>query len=120
RPGITAAVIFVLIPILGEYLAPQIVGGTDGIMIGNLIDNFQKEALYARAASISLLIATFIVLLLILFRKSLSAKEADGAGGRVPVAAGAGDARRAQRLRRVRLRVPVRADRAARPVQLQR
>jgi spermidine/putrescine transport system permease protein len=79
RPGITAAVIFVLIPILGEYLAPQIVGGTDGIMIGNLIDNFQKEALYARAASISLLIAAFIVLLLILFRKSLSAKEAYGA-----------------------------------------
>jgi len=79
RPGIVAAVIFVFIPILGEYLAPQIVGGTDGIMIGNLIDTFQKGALYARAASISLLIAAFIILLLVLFRKSLSAKEAYGA-----------------------------------------
>jgi spermidine/putrescine transport system permease protein len=79
RPGIVAAVIFVFIPILGEYLAPQIVGGTDGVMIGNLIDEFQKEALYARAASISLLIAAFIVLLLVLFRKSLSAREAYGA-----------------------------------------
>jgi ABC-type spermidine/putrescine transport system permease subunit I len=79
RPGIIAAVIFVFIPIIGEYLAPQIVGGTEGVMIGNLIDNFQKEALYARAASISLLIAAFIVLLLVLFRKSLSAKEAYGA-----------------------------------------
>ena len=79
RPGIAAAVIFVFIPILGEYLAPQIVGGTDGVMMGNLIDEFQKEALYARAASISLLIAAFIVLLLVLFRKSLSAREAYGA-----------------------------------------
>jgi len=79
RPGIVAAVIFVFIPILGEYLAPQIVGGTEGIMIGNLIDTFQKGALYARAASISLLIAAFIILLLVLFRKSLSAKEAYGA-----------------------------------------
>jgi spermidine/putrescine transport system permease protein len=79
RPGIVAAVIFVFIPILGEYLAPQIVGGTDGVMMGNLIDEFQKEALYARAASISLLIAAFIILLLVLFRKSLSAREAYGA-----------------------------------------
>jgi len=79
RPGIVAAVIFVFIPILGEYLAPQIVGGTDGVMMGNLIDEFQKEALYARAASISLLIAAFVVLLLVLFRKSLSAREAYGA-----------------------------------------
>jgi spermidine/putrescine transport system permease protein len=79
RPGIVAAVIFVFIPILGEYLAPQIVGGTGGLMIGNLIDEFQKEALFARAASISLLVAAFIVLLLVLFRKSLSAREAYGA-----------------------------------------
>ncbi len=79
RPGIVAAVIFVFIPVLGEYLAPQIVGGTDGIMIGNLIDTFRLGGLYARAASISLLVATFIVLLLVLFRKSLATKEAYGA-----------------------------------------
>src|SRR5437867_3712991 len=79
RPGIVVAVIFVFIPILGEYLAPQIVGGTKGIMIGNLIDNFQKEALYARAAAISLLIAAFIIILLVLFRRSLASREAYGA-----------------------------------------
>jgi len=79
RPGIVAAVIFVFIPILGEYLAPQIVGGVDGIMIGNQIDEFQKYALYARASALSLLVASFIVLLLVLFRKSLSVKEAYGA-----------------------------------------
>jgi ABC-type spermidine/putrescine transport system permease subunit I len=79
RPGIVTAVIFVFIPILGEYLAPQIVGGTKGIMIGNLIDNFFKEAQYTRGASVSLLITAFIIVLLVLFRKSLSSKEAYGA-----------------------------------------
>jgi spermidine/putrescine transport system permease protein len=79
RPGIVTAIIFVFIPVLGEYLAPQIVGGTRGVMIGNVIDNFQKEALYARAASISLLVAAFIIVLLVLFRRSLANREAYGA-----------------------------------------
>jgi spermidine/putrescine transport system permease protein len=79
RPGLITAVIFVFIPILGEYLAPQIVGGTSGIMIGNLIDNFFEGAEYARGAALALMIAAFIVLLLLLFRKSLSSKEAYGA-----------------------------------------
>lgn len=79
RPGIVTAVIFVFIPVLGEYLTPQIVGGTGGVMIGNLIVNFFQEAQYTRGAAISLLVTGFIVFLLIVFRKSLSAKEAYGA-----------------------------------------
>jgi ABC-type spermidine/putrescine transport system permease subunit I len=79
RPGIITAIIFVFIPILGEYLTPQIVGGTGGVMIGNLIVNFFQAAEYTRGAAVSLLIAGFIVVLLLVFRKSLSAKEAYGA-----------------------------------------
>ena len=79
RPGITTAVIFVFIPILGEYLTPQIVGGTGGVMIGNLIANFFQEAEYTRGAAASLLVAAFILVLLVIFRKSLSSKEAYGA-----------------------------------------
>ena len=79
KPGIVTAVIFVFIPILGEYLTPQIVGGTGGVMIGNLIVNFFQEAQYTRGAAVSLLVTAFIVLLLIVFRKSLSTKEAYGA-----------------------------------------
>ena len=40
QAGPDEAVIFVFIPILGEYLAPQLVGGARGVMIGNLIVNF--------------------------------------------------------------------------------
>jgi ABC-type spermidine/putrescine transport system permease subunit I len=79
RPGIITAIIFVFIPVLGEYLTPQIVGGTGGVMIGNLIANFFQEAEYTRGAAASLLVAAFILVLLSIFRKSLSAKEAYGA-----------------------------------------
>jgi ABC-type spermidine/putrescine transport system permease subunit I len=78
RPGLVTAVIFVFIPILGEYLTPQIVGGTGGVMIGNLVVNFFNAAEYTRGAAVSLLIAAFILLLLIVFRRSLSAPEAYG------------------------------------------
>jgi ABC-type spermidine/putrescine transport system permease subunit I len=78
RPGLVTAVIFVFIPILGEYLTPQIIGGLNGIMIGNLVVNFFQAAEYTRGAAVSLLIAVFIIVLLFVFRKSLSAPEAYG------------------------------------------
>jgi ABC-type spermidine/putrescine transport system permease subunit I len=74
RPGIMTAAIFVFIPVLGEYLVPQLVGGTRGVMIGNLIANFFMGAQYTRGAAASLLIAALIVALLILFRRSLQVR----------------------------------------------
>ena len=78
RPGITTAVIFVFIPILGEYLTPQLVGGTRGVMIGNLVDNFFEEAQFAQGATISVLIAAVVVILLVVFRRSLDVGEMYG------------------------------------------
>jgi spermidine/putrescine transport system permease protein len=75
RPGITTAVIFVFIPILGEYLAPQLVGGAKGLMIGNLIVNFFTGAQYTRGAAAALLIAALIVVLLVIFRRSLEVED---------------------------------------------
>ena len=76
RPGITTAVIFVFIPILGEYLAPQLVGGAQGVMIGNLIVNFFTGAQYTRGAAAALLIAVLIVVLLVIFRRALENEDA--------------------------------------------
>jgi ABC-type spermidine/putrescine transport system permease subunit I len=76
KPGITTAVIFVFIPILGEYLAPQLVGGQRGVMIGNLIVNFFTGAQYTRGAAAALLIAALIVVLLAVFRRSLEVEDA--------------------------------------------
>jgi len=75
RTGITTAVIFVFIPILGEYLAPQLVGGARGVMIGNLIVNFFTGAQYTRGAAAALLIAALIVGLLLVFRRSLQVED---------------------------------------------
>jgi spermidine/putrescine transport system permease protein len=75
KPGITTAVIFVFIPILGEYLTPQLVGGARGVMIGNLIVNFFSGAQYTRGAAAALLVAALIVALLIVCRRSLEVQE---------------------------------------------
>ena len=76
RPGITTSVIFVFIPILGEYLTPQLVGGAQGVMIGNLIANFFMGGQYTRGAAAALIIAALIVVLLIVFRRSLEVRDA--------------------------------------------
>jgi ABC-type spermidine/putrescine transport system permease subunit I len=80
KPGMTTAVIFVFIPILGEYLTPQLVGGARGVMIGNLIVNFFSGAAYTRGAAASLLIAALIVVLLVIFRRSLEIKDPYASG----------------------------------------
>jgi ABC-type spermidine/putrescine transport system permease subunit I len=78
RPGVITAVIFVFIPILGEYLTPQLVGGIDGVMIGNLVVNFFQGAEYTRGAAVALLITAIAVAVLILFRRSLVLEDAYG------------------------------------------
>jgi ABC-type spermidine/putrescine transport system permease subunit I len=75
KTGITTSVVFVFIPIVGEYLTPQLVGGTRGVMIGNLIVNFFQGAQYTRGAAAALLVAVVIVGLLIVFRRSLSTRS---------------------------------------------
>lgn len=71
RTGIVTAVIFVLIPILGEYLAPQLVGGTRGSMIGNTIVNFFQSSQYARGAALGILIMAVVAMLLLPARRYL-------------------------------------------------
>lgn len=71
RTGVVTAVIFVSVPVLGEFLAPQLIGGTRGVMIGNLIANFFLGAEYTRGAAAALLIAAFVALLLVVFRRAL-------------------------------------------------
>lgn len=71
RPGLITACIFVFIPILGEFLAPSMVGGAGGLLIANLIANFVRNALFPEAAAVSFLVAAFILVLLIAFRRYL-------------------------------------------------
>lgn len=69
RKGITTALAIVFIPMLGSYVVPDLVGGTDGQMIGNKIAqrNFADRNLPSASAMAALL--TLAVLAPLLFRK---------------------------------------------------
>ena len=69
RKGITTALVIVFIPMLGSYVVPDLVGGTDGQMIGNKIAqrNFADRNLPAASAMAAVL--TLIVLAPMLFRR---------------------------------------------------
>ena len=71
RPGIITACIFVFIPVLGEYLTPTLVGGTKGVLIGNLIYNFYRGGAFPSMAAASFLVAGVILVLLVIFRRYL-------------------------------------------------
>src|SRR6476646_2940128 len=75
RLALVTAGIFVFIPILGEYLAPSAIGGTHGVMMGNLVANFFSGYLLPLGAAASVLIALVIMIVLIVFRRSLDTKE---------------------------------------------
>jgi len=67
-PGTIAAVLMVFIPTVGDYVTPSLVGGTDGMMIGNSI-----AMMYGRAnnqplgAVISIVMMLVIAVLVALF-----------------------------------------------------
>jgi ABC-type spermidine/putrescine transport system permease subunit I len=78
RLAMVTAGIFVFIPILGEYLAPAAIGGTNGVLMGNLISNFFSGYLLPLGSAASVLIALVILIVLTLFRRSLDAKDIYG------------------------------------------
>lgn len=71
RPGLITGAVFVFIPILGEYLTPNLVGGTEGVLISNLIVNFFRGAQIPAGTAPALLIAVFVTILLVVFRRYL-------------------------------------------------
>jgi spermidine/putrescine transport system permease protein len=78
RLAMVTAGIFVFIPILGEYLAPAAIGGTNGVMMGNLVANFFSGYLLPLGSAASVLIALVILIVLIIFRRSLDTKDIYG------------------------------------------
>lgn len=69
RKGLATATMIVFIPMLGSYVVPDLVGGTDGQMLGNRIAqrNFSDRNLPSAAALSALL--TLAVLVPVLLRK---------------------------------------------------
>ena len=74
KGGIITAVILTFIPAIGSYAVPDLVGGTDGIMLGNVISSKMfvlRDWPSASAMSTLFIIITFILVL-------ISVREQDG------------------------------------------
>ncbi|SPH17268.1 Putrescine transport system permease protein PotH [Defluviimonas aquaemixtae] len=74
-PGVLAATLIVFIPTVGDYVTPRLVGGTDGLMIANMIQvQFGKAnnaPLGAALAISSMLIVGAIALLIARLQRTL-------------------------------------------------
>lgn len=76
KSGIISALIFTFIPIFGNYTIPQLVGGKDSYMLGNIIvDQVQKVRNWPLASAFSVII-TVVSMAAILWMLTTSKKEA--------------------------------------------
>ena len=67
KGGIITAIVLTFIPAIGSYAVPDIVGGTDGIMLGNVIANKMfvlRDWPSAAAISTIFIIITIICMLI--------------------------------------------------------
>ncbi|MBN2419901.1 MAG: ABC transporter permease [Deltaproteobacteria bacterium] len=75
-PGISTAVLFTFIPAFGNFAIPDIVGGTDVRMLGNIINERLKTARnWPSAAAISMVLTTISVVMVLVFNRITSSKE---------------------------------------------
>jgi spermidine/putrescine transport system permease protein len=81
-PGITAGSTLVFIPVLGMFAVPDLIGGTRGIMIGNLIKQQFLESRDWPFGSVLSIVLTVSALLLA-FGASLLARRKGGAHAQV-------------------------------------
>lgn len=66
-PGAIVAFFMVFIPTVGEYVTPALVGGTEGIMYGNIIQGFfTRSANWAGGAALAMLMLALTVFLVVL------------------------------------------------------
>jgi spermidine/putrescine transport system permease protein len=74
-PGVIAAFVFVLIPTLGEYITPQLVGGPGGQMFGNAIQGFFSQSFSWQLGSAMAMFLIFAVaILLAIFGRYLNVR----------------------------------------------
>ena len=62
-PGVLSGVMIVFVPTLGTFVEPRILGGTDGTVIGTIIeDQFFEIAIWNFGASIAFLLLALVIL----------------------------------------------------------
>ena len=64
-PGVAAGFLFVFIPTLGEWVTPALVGGVDGVMYGNIIQDQFARALNRPLGSLMSVVMLVVMLVLL-------------------------------------------------------
>jgi spermidine/putrescine transport system permease protein len=79
-PGMVAAGLLVFIPTVGDYVTPRLVGGTTGIMIGNIVQSqFGKANNWPMGAALSVISMILITILVVTFITSTTRARAKSA-----------------------------------------
>ena len=66
-PGLIAATLLVFIPTVGDYVTPNLVGGTSGIMIGNIIQSLFGKANNQPLGSAVSILSMFVIAGVVVF-----------------------------------------------------
>jgi spermidine/putrescine transport system permease protein len=78
-PGMIAAGLLVFIPTVGDYVTPKLVGGTTGIMIGNIVQSqFGKANNWPMGAALSVISMVLIATLVVTFIATMTRGRAKG------------------------------------------
>lgn len=79
-PGILAGSILVFVPAVGEFVVPQLLGGTSSVMVGQLIWNqFQSyTGSWTFGAAISIVVVAIVLLVVMLFVRYVTKEEGFG------------------------------------------
>jgi spermidine/putrescine transport system permease protein len=99
KSGLFTAVLFTFIPIFGQYAVPQLVGGKDSYMLGNIIaDQILKSRNWPLASAISMVLTMVttagVIVMMTMQRREISRGTADtGQITDIGVPAGKGAAR---------------------------
>ena len=75
-PGVVAAVIFVFLPVLGEYVIPRLLGGPNGTMISTLLANqFGASMQWGISSAIGFILMFIMFLLVMLLTRKYSLEK---------------------------------------------
>jgi spermidine/putrescine transport system permease protein len=78
-PGVIAGFLFVFIPTLGEWVTPSLVGGVQGTMFGNIIqDQFVRALNWPLGSLMSLVMLALMIIQLLLFSRVIRLSDLAG------------------------------------------
>ena len=78
-PGVLAAFVFVFVPTIGEFVTPQLVGGTGGYLYGNAINDLFTHGLdWQNGSVLALFLLAVVAVLMAVFGRFLQVRSVAG------------------------------------------